>query len=128
MISIYNHVFVFKNNFDAFGFVLINEGYWILNNLINHAVFIHASSSTTQEAEKTSIIIGKIMTKCGLNTTIRTVFKDFLAQNQNRRFKLETCFFVINWKLLLSILSTTVTYLIIICQFDLSVYNYKNTQ
>lgn len=92
----------------------------------------HAGSSTTKEAEKTAIIVGRIMNN--LNSDCAD-FDRFLSQIRIRNLHLQNVFFKINWNVLLAVsrkivfvgnlyinstqtTSSMVTYLVITCQFE----------
>lgn len=73
--------------------------------LIVHQHFInfcmlYSGASTTKEATKTSIIVGRIMNQIRND---RADFQYFLSQIQTRNLNLQNIFFNINWSVLLAV-------------------------
>lgn len=104
----------------------------ILYQIITTIVVIHSGSATTCEAERTSMILGKLISESDYERYLD--FKKFLTQIQTRNLNIQNVFFKINWNVFLTVnvvtemidlnwismfqaQSTIVTYLIT-CQFD----------
>lgn len=136
LLTVFTHIWMFTHYVKYIYGLLSTDGVILLLNYILKSVMIHSSSSTTREAEETAVIVSRIINSGGCNKVQQTTFKKFLSQNQYRNLKLRTALFTINWKLLLTvrtdifmflfyhstfilqIISTSVTYLVITCQFD----------
>lgn len=103
LIALFNHFWVFLKDFRNFKLILVTEGLWIILNYILQSVFVYLIISTSSEAEKTSVIVSRIINAQDCNESHRKVFKGFLVQNQCRNLKLRTALFGINWSLLLSV-------------------------
>lgn len=99
----YNHVWTFVNEREKFFFVVASDGTWIMFNFIFHSCFIHSCSRATHEANQTAIIVSKIINQNKCNRNHQEIFKSFLTQVQYRNLELQTIFFKINWKLLLTV-------------------------
>ena len=83
--------------------VLATDGVFIALNYLVQGIFVHASSSTTQEAAQTTVIVSKILNEPLCMNHHRKVLKQFLMQSQHRNLKFETHFFTVNWKFLLAV-------------------------
>lgn len=137
LFATFNVVWTVSKRLNDLFFVISTDGTWVLASFIFQSFMVHISSKTTQEAERTAGIVGKIINTSECCKAHQNVFKKYLLQNQYRNFKLQTSFFTINWKLMLTvsclilknifyknlkhilqIISTTITYLVITCQFD----------
>jgi hypothetical protein len=97
---------------------------------------VYPGVQATSEAERTSVVLGKMMSECDYERFF--VLQKFLTQIQTRNLNIQNIFFKINWnvvltvssekkivnnldcKFLLQTTSTVVTYLVITCQFDAS--------
>jgi hypothetical protein len=64
-------------------------------------VLVHYSSRVTTEANKTSEIIGKMMSESSYER--RFELQIFLAQTQTRNLNIENKFFKINWSVILGV-------------------------
>lgn len=103
LFATFGFVWMFMRDFQYFFFSLSSDGPWIAYNLMLQGILIHSSCKTTEEAEKVSVIVSKVINSTDCSKAQRKVFKNFLIQNQCRDLKLQTAFFVINWKLLLAV-------------------------
>lgn len=132
------HIWTLTQEFEYIFFLLSTDGLVMLLNWYLQCVAVYSSSSTTQIAEETVVIITRILNSSECNSVQQKTFKNLLLQAHYRNLKFRTALFTINWKLLLTvnrkishyppeailqklilqILTTTVTYLIITFQFD----------
>lgn len=103
MLSCFNFFWTYKNDFENFYFVVATEGSFLLFYFSLQSLFIHSSCSLTDEASKTAVIVSKIINRKFLDNFSDQIFQKFLLQNQYRNLKLETLFFVIDWKLSLAV-------------------------
>ena len=83
--------------------VLSSEGVVMVLNIMIQSLMAHSSSSATQEAEETAVIIIKILNSSNCDKNQKKIFKSFLLQTQVRNLKFKTPLFTINWKLLLKV-------------------------
>lgn len=110
LISSYNHLWMFAQDIENFDLLLITDGLQVLLNYVLQSLLTHSSSTTTQEAEETAVIVSKIVNKIEISKAHQKVFKSFLMQKQYRNLKLQTSFFTINWKMMLTVSLTVFTY------------------
>lgn len=103
LFATFNVVWTALRQFNDLVFVLATDGTWILSHFIFQSFMVHLSSKTTREAERTAGIVGKIINTSECCKAHQNVFKKYLLQNQYRNFKLQTSFFTINWKLMLTV-------------------------
>jgi hypothetical protein len=103
MLSLFNFYWTYTKDFNNLYFVVAVEGSFLVSSYILHMVFVNASCSLTHEASKTAVIISKIVNSKFCDKFRERIFKKFLLQNQYRSLKLETLFFTIDWKLLMTV-------------------------
>jgi hypothetical protein len=103
MLSAFNFYWAYTKDFGNFYFVVITEGTFLVSSLILQMVFVHSSCSLTQEASQTAVIISKIVNSKFCDKFRERIFKKFLLQIQYRSLKLETLFFNIDWRLLMTV-------------------------
>lgn len=63
-------------------------------------LMIHAGSSVTREAEHTSVVVGRLMTKSDDNAVS---LANFLSQIKSRDLNVRNTLFKINWNILLAV-------------------------
>lgn len=102
MLSCFNIFWEYKRNSDLF-YVIVNEATYVIFNYCLQSLCVHASCTLSNEASETSTIVAKVMNSRNFDKSSRKLLKSFLAQHQCRNFKLQTCFFTLNWKLLLTV-------------------------
>lgn len=119
-------------------FFIVANGSWIVIHYGIKAFLCHAGTSTTNEAEKSLLLIIRMISQSS-NQESKSDLNSLLIQMRCRNKKLRNGFFTINWNLILAVsvwlrsssrliihliiqqmTSTIVTYLIIICQFDVT--------
>lgn len=91
---------------DAGGFVLvvlIGDCAAIISEVLCMIFVVHSGSSTTNEAEKTLLLVTKIINQRSTSEVNKKSFQNFLIQVQYQNFKFENCFFTINWKLIAAV-------------------------
>lgn len=103
MLSYFNFFWSYQKDHENFNFVVMTEGSFLILNYIMHIFFAYSSCSLTDEASKTPVIVSKIVNNKFCDKFREKIFKKFLLQNQYRSLKLETLFFCINWRLLMTV-------------------------
>jgi hypothetical protein len=103
MLSCWGIVWTYKKEFEKLFSVVATEATYVVFNLFLQSLCAHASCTLTNEATETSTIVAKIMNNQSFDKSSRKLLKSFLTQHQSRNFKLQTCFFTLNWKLLLTV-------------------------
>lgn len=99
----FNLVWTAITDFEKFLFVVATDGVFFVFNYSLQGIMVHASVTTTHAAEKTLVIVSKLVNRKDFARSSRKIFKIFLAQNQCRKLEFENHFFTINWKLLLAV-------------------------
>jgi 7tm Chemosensory receptor len=102
ILSCFNIFWEYKKESDLL-YVIANEGSYFVFNYCIQSLCVHASCTLTNEATETSTIVAKITNNQSFDKSSRKLLKSFLTQHQSRNFKLQTCFFTLNWKLILSV-------------------------
>ncbi|KAL7051665.1 hypothetical protein ACKWTF_004560 [Chironomus riparius] len=97
--------------------------YVVSMHLILMILTAHIGSTTSREPEKLIEMIAKLINDLSLNHPSRFVLYNYVKQFQTRNFNFQALFLTINWNFVLGTTSTTVTYLIIICQFQSPLVN-----
>lgn len=72
-------------------------------NLLTLITPIYATSSLTNEAEGTALIISKIMNESVFNEDQKIDFMFFITQVRARNLNVQNMFFKINWNVLLTV-------------------------
>lgn len=118
-------------------FLLFSNTLWIVMQYGIKALIAHAGTSTTTEAERSLVLVARLVEATYSNQELKTDLNFLLIQMQCRSKHLQNYFFTINWNLILAvrfilrifscieiilfqITSTILTYLIITFQFDTS--------
>ncbi|KAL7051666.1 hypothetical protein ACKWTF_004561 [Chironomus riparius] len=95
-----------------------NIAFYIIFQFILRVFIANIGSSTTNEPQNLIENIAKLINRLPSNNLLRMCLFNSMKQFQTRNFNLQTLFLTINWNIVLSTTSTTVTYLIILCQFQ----------
>lgn len=82
-------------------FMLTGNCSWMLIQYAIKVLTVQAGSSTTNEAEKTVVIVTKIAGNS--NESFKAELNSFLLHMRCRNKKLENVFFTINWNLILAV-------------------------
>ena len=103
MLSCFNIIAEYNEAEGKFWLVFFIEGIFVIANYLVLLICIHSCYCLSNEAEKAlNIVSGLVDTKmCTAGT--KKMLKSFLTQSQFRKFKLETCFFTLDWKLILAV-------------------------
>lgn len=118
-------------------FLLFSNTFWVAMQYGIKALIAHAGTSTTAEAEKSLVLVTRLVEATNSDKELTTDLNFLLIQMQCRNKNLQNHFFTINWSLILAvsfilrifsiieiiwfqITSMIVTYLIITFQFDTS--------
>ena len=135
--AVYGILRELRSDSSMFDFLLIANSMWIFIQYLIKLLMAYAGSSTTQEAEKTVVLVTKLIIQSDSNKELKTNLNYFLVQMQARKKSLETIFFIINWNLILTVsfpeikvlnlikllfsqvTSTVMTYIIITSQLDM---------
>ncbi|KAL7051660.1 hypothetical protein ACKWTF_004555 [Chironomus riparius] len=94
--------------------------YYVSKHFILRVLVAHIGATATREPEKLIEMIAKLVNKLSSIHPLRHSLCDLMKQFQTRNLKLQAMFLTVNWNIVLGTISTTVTYLIIICQFQQS--------
>lgn len=118
--------------------ILIGSIVWISFHVILKMLMAYSGSSTTAEAEKSQVLVSKMIINSKADKQMKSDLNLFLNQMKCRNKKLSNTFFTISYNVVvvvsffycliflnikfldLQTFSTIVTYLVIICQFDSS--------
>lgn len=64
-------------------------------------VFVYAASTSTQEAERTGILVARLMNTVDVETS--EILNKFLSQIAARNLSFQTILFKINWSVILTV-------------------------
>lgn len=103
MFSCFNIIWTFTKDFENFDHLILNEIPFLFFIYFLQSICAYSSCSMSSEATETSTIVIKAMSNPKCDRSSQELFKNFLIQHQCRNLKLQTCFFTLNWKLLLTV-------------------------
>lgn len=103
LFAIYNHIWTASSVTKNLGLVLMTDGPWVVFSIFFQSFMCYMSNKTTQEAEKTAVVVSKIINSSGCIKSHRKAFKVFLLQNHYRNLRFQTSFFTINWRMMLMV-------------------------
>jgi hypothetical protein len=87
---------------EEFAIVLFSEGSFVVVNMFAQMVCVHSCYSLTTEAERSSVLISRLNNRNSCGKVLK-LCKNLLIQADKRNFKVQNCFFTLNWKLLLTV-------------------------
>lgn len=85
------------------GFVILIGGAWVIIFYSMQFFMAHAGSSTTNEAERSIVMVAKIAGAKKISEDLKWSLNSSLIQMRCRNTKLENIFFTINWRLVLAV-------------------------
>lgn len=100
-----------------FWVVSMNNTLWIIYYILALAFMANTGSKTSDEANRTSVIVLKIINNLEGNELLKN-FEIFSQQITKREKVIRNVFFVIDWTVLFTMSATICTFLIITCQSD----------
>lgn len=103
LFSLYNLIWTFMMDYKNFSIVVSTDATFVALNCIFQGMIAHASYATTKEAKMVLIIISKTINNKSCTRDQCKAFKNFLIQSQYRNLKFQNIFFVINWKLIVTV-------------------------
>lgn len=103
VLAVYGAVREFQSSISRFGFLIIANTTWMCIQYLIKAFMAHAGSSTTNEAERSLVLVTKLIITFQFDLEIKTDLNCLLTQIQVRKKNLENNFFAINWNLILSV-------------------------
>lgn len=98
--------------------LFLQNGSWFIFMYIIIVVISFVGSSVTQAAEKTNLIMTKILNNSNPSEDFADTMQKFVTRLLCRNMNVQNCFFKISPMLLVYATSTVVTYLVITCQFE----------
>jgi hypothetical protein len=99
----YGVVREFLSRSEMFSHQIINNVFWILTHCFLKSLMAFLGSSTTKEAMRPRLIILKALEASDSTHRLQDELKNLLEKLKNRNPNIENEFFVINWKLILSV-------------------------
>lgn len=81
---------------------LIPHAMLLVNEYFRKFLMAHAGCSTTTEAEKTSVILARIMNETPEESEVKCL-KNLLSQFRTRNLNIKSAFFNVNWNIILSV-------------------------
>lgn len=90
---------------DMFMFQVYLNGLWLVVQYMVKFVLVYSGSSTTNQAQETSVIIIKVINNLNTSRHQRKIFKNFMSQIAFRNLHLQNVMFKINWHFLLAVSS-----------------------
>nr|AXU39965.1 gustatory receptor [Meteorus pulchricornis] len=101
-------------------YVRITNVSWLVTELYNFFLLCSSVTRTVRESKRVSSSIHLILDRCTTDTKIETELMEFSRELLQRRVEFNVYgMFSLDLSLLYSVLSATVTYLIILIQFQL---------
>lgn len=109
--------YFFASNF--FSAVVFNNCFWFTYYMSMMSFMLRTGSKTTNEIKRTSVIALKILMNLA-GEGIGRKLELFNQQIKQREKVVRNDFFIIDWSLMFTMLSSITTLLIITCQFDIT--------
>jgi hypothetical protein len=103
ILSCFNIISAFSGNNEEFAVLLFSEGLFDVVNMFIQMVCVHSCYSLTIETEKSSVLISQMLNNRNSCGKVLKICKNLLIQADKRNFRVQNCFFTLNWKLLLTV-------------------------
>lgn len=84
-------------------YINYNTLYYVLKNIFMQATVAHFGSTTSREPEKIIEKLAKRINGISFHDPVRLSLLDCLKQFQSRKFKFQTLFFDVDWKVILGV-------------------------
>lgn len=101
--SVYGVLWEFLNDSKIKLFTLLLNGTWLTMQYTLQAMLAYAGSSVTKKGRETAAIVSKVLNDFELSNELASKLQNFLTRSQCRNMKVQNCFFVIDWKILVSV-------------------------
>lgn len=106
LFAAYGMLWEFKVKSPLMLFVFLQNSAWLSMQYFLQVLSAHAGSSLTKNAKETSSIVTRILNDFELSEELSIPLQSFIARSTCRNMSVENIFFVIDWKLLVQVISS----------------------
>ena len=102
-LSYFNIISEYNEGRGKFLLVFLTEASFSTTSYFVLSMCMHSCYCLSKEAEKTLNIASDLADSTVCDPRTKKMWKSFLARARFQKFKLETCFFTLDWKLILAV-------------------------